>query len=228
MLWLLLYSCSKCWDLTSNWCRAIFIINFNNVLLYWDGKSLFLKLEQESRSSVPIRRYALAKYTRQESFLTTRIRNDIKPGSVYTSDILDELIQKKNCRCFIKKDNIVECKLFFSHRQVIHNCCRQDFFDTTIIVFSWANPTFGICLDAESAVILFLVSIFLAHYFLMWKYKLCKRKNRRALQNYPPSDSEGGLSKVSKIVGEYCYYHHWHLGLILFWKFKIFQTRPNN
>ena len=138
------------------------------------------------------------------------------------------LIQKKNCRCFIKKDNIVECKLFFSHRQVIHNCCRQDFFDTTIIVFSWANPTFGICLDAESAVILFLVSIFLAHYFLMWKYKLCKRKNRRALQNYPPSDSEGGLSKVSKIVGEYCYYHHWHLGLILFWKFKIFQTRPNN
>lgn len=105
---------------------------------------------------------------------------------------------------------------------------RQDFFDTTIMVFSWANPTFGICLDAESAVILFLVSIFLAHYFLMWKYKLCKRKNRRALQNYPPSDPESGLSKVSKIVGEYCYYHHWHLGLILFWKFKIFQTRPNN
>lgn len=93
---------------------------------------------------------------------------------------------------------------------------RQDFFDTTIMVFTWANPTFGICLDAESAVILFLVSFFLAHYFLMWKYKLCKRKNRRALQNYPPSDSEGGLSKVSKIVEEYCYYHHWHLGLIHF------------
>lgn len=44
---------------------------------------------------MPIRRFALTKYIRQESFLTTRIRNDIKPGSVYTSDILDELIQKK-------------------------------------------------------------------------------------------------------------------------------------
>lgn len=128
MLWLLFYSCSKCWDLTSNWCRAIFIINFNNVLLYWDGKSLFLKLEQESRSSVPIRRFALTKYIRQESFLTTRIWNDIKPGSVYTSDILDELIQKKNCRCFIKKDNIVECKLFFSHPQLLQWYYEAGFF----------------------------------------------------------------------------------------------------
>lgn len=98
----------------------------------------------------------------------------------------------------------MKCRLFLiidrSSKVAVFVYWGRTFLIPQLSYLSKQYPTFGRCLNAEVAINFVLLSIFFAHYFLVWKLKLCKRGNKRYSQKYPLLDSEDERSKLSKVI----------------------------